>query len=546
MKRGLVAILLSGSLIGLHAQSSISIVTVDRTSAPAFGQIVINGNGFLTTAAISVVFIARDAVTTTVPVAAVSPGSVRVAVPPLINSSNGNLFDTPVVADVQVVQVTGTSVMTSNVLGGLTIEPLPQAAGPTGTFTLALLRTLLDVQTDLRTARRSSPGFGDVVARSQAFTDAQASLLNAVELMLRSADAASNLPTPDNLPLSISARTLRAMDRVGSGFVLQANSIYRTAEPNPPARTTSCACNPISDLDRSLCEFRQNACSGYDPARRVNTDVAASLYGAQFSALGGWAAGGLSNVGAASETAGGIGLIAGQAFAYVASVMAGTEPPGSSSLRDAAMKMLEDLMNSGLAVFSGLKSATELTVSIESLVNQAKGPASTAPAGGLLTPASQPHNPPPSTRPAKVYTGATGVGPKWIATPITQQVTTVTTATLPAPLVARFNGTYSGTSDVTCTVSGADLPPLTQSASQPVSGVVVLNGSITGGGTISETGRFTAPAEGAAGITCQSGGFFWSVGLGPGDAGATGSISCTGGVAGATVNCSGAWILRRQ
>lgn len=545
MKRGLVAILLAGSMIGLDAQSSVSITAMDRTNAPTFGEVVINGNGFLTTAAISVVFTARDAVTATVPVAAVTPGSVRVAVPPLISTASGNLFDTPIVVDVQIVQVTSASVMTSNVLGGLTIEPLPQTDGPPGTYARAFLRTLLDIQSDLRTARRSSSGYGDVVAKSQAFTDAQTTLLDAVDLILLKQDATANLPTPDNLPLSVSARTLRAMDRVGSGFVLQANSVYRTAEPNPPARTTSCACNPISDLDRSLCEFRQNPCSGYDPARRVNTDVAASLYGAQFGALGGWAAGGLSSVGSASETAGGIGLIVAQAFAYVASVMAGTEPPGSSSLRDAGMQMLEDLMDSGLGVFSGLKSATELTVSVETLVNQTRGPVSTAPLGGLLTPAPLPQNPPANTRPVKVYTGS-GVGPKWIATPITQQVTTLPTATLASPAVARFNGTYAGSSGVTCTISGPDIGSETQSASGPISGVVVLNGTITGGGTVSDTGRFTAPTQAAGGISCTSGGFFWSVGLGAGEAGATGSITCSGGVPGAAIRCSGTWILQRQ
>lgn len=546
MKRGLVATLLALSFVSVWAQSSVSITAVDRPSAPTFGVIIINGNGFLTTAAISVVFSARDAVTATVPVAAVTPGSVRVAVPPLINSSTGNLFDTPVVVDVQVVQTTSTSVMTSNVLGGLTVEALPHADGPPGTFTRAFLRTILDIQNDLRTARRSSSAFGDVVNASQSFTDAQASLIDSVALILGAQDATASLPTPDSLPLSVSQRTLRAMDRVGSGFVQQANSIYRAAEPNPPARSTSCACNPISDLDRSLCEFRQNPCSGYEPSRRVNVDVAANLYGAQFSALGGWAAGGLSNASqVGSETAGGIGLIVAQAFAYVAAVISGTEPPGSSSLRDNGLLLLEDLMNSGLGVFAGLKSATELTQAAESLIHQAKGASSTSPQGGLITPAPLPQNPPANTRPARVYTGI-GVGPKWIATPVNQQVTTLTAATIPTSPVSRFNGTYAGTAGAVCTISGPDIGSMTQSASEAVTGIVVLNGTITGGGTVSDTGRFTAPAVSASGISCTTGGFFWSVGTAATEAGATGSVTCSGGVPGATIRCAGTFILRRQ
>lgn len=546
MKRGLAAILVAVTVASTGAQSSVTITAVDQTSAPTFGIITINGNGFLTTAALAVVFSARDAVTATVPVAAVTPGSIRVSVPPLINTSTGNLFDTPIVVDVQVVQTTSTSVMTSNVLGGFTIQPLPQAEGQPGTFTRAFLRTILDIQNDLRSARRSSPGFGAVVTASQAFTDAQTSLTDAVTLLLGAPNATANLPTPDNLPLSISQRTLRAMDRVGSGFVQQANSIYRTAEPNPPPRPSSCACNPISDLDRSLCEFRQNPCSGYEASRRVNLDVAANLYGAQFGALGGWAAGGLSNASqVGSETAGGIGLILSQAFAYVAAVVSGTEPPGSSSLRDNGLLLLDDLMNSGLSVFAGLRSAAELSQSAEALINQAKGASTTAPQGGMITPAPLPQTRPANTHPVRVYTGI-GVGPKWIATPITQQVTPLTTAAITASPVSRFNGTYAGTSGATCTISGPDIPAITQSASEQVSGIVVSNGSITGGGTVSDTGRFTAPAVSAAGISCVTGGFFWSVGTGPNEAGATGSVNCSGGVAGATIRCAGTFILRRQ
>lgn len=546
MKRGLVATLLALSLVRVGAQSSVSITTVDRPSAPTFGVIVINGNGFLNTAAISVVFTARDAVSATVPVAAVTPGSVRVAVPPLVNSTTGNLFDTPVVVDVQVVQTTGTSVMTSNVLGGLTVEALPRADEPPGTFTRAFLRTVLDLQNDLRTARRSSPGFGDVVNASQAFTDAQSSLIEAVTLILNAQDATTNLPTPDHLPLSVSQRTLRAMDRVGSGFVQQANSIYRTAKPNPPARSTSCGCNPISDLDRPLCEFRQNPCSGFEPSRRLNVEVAANLYGAQLSALGGWAAGGLSNASqVGSETAGGIGLVVGQALAYLAAVLSGTEPPGASSLRDNGVVLLEDLMNSGLGVFSGLKSAAELTQAAESLLNHTKGAWSTSPQGGLITSAPLPQSPPANTRPARVYSGI-GVGTKWIATPISQQITTLAAATISTSPVSRFNGTYAGTAGAVCTISGPDIGAMTQSASEAVTGIVVLNGTITGGGMVSETGRFTAPAVSASGNSCTTGGFFWSVGTGATDAGATGSVSCSGGVPGATIRCAGTFILRRQ
>jgi hypothetical protein len=540
MKRLLVAAALAGSMAHVSAQSSLSITAIDRASAATLALITINGNGFDASAALSVVFSARDVIAVTVPAVTVTPTAVRVAVPTLINSGSGLLLDTPVVAEVQVVQVTSTSVISSNTLGGLTIEPPPQASGPAGTFTRAFLRTILDVQNDLRTARQSTAGFGDVMTASRAFSDAQQPLLNAVDLILRSPDATVNLATTDNLPLAISARSLRAMDRVSSAFVQQSNGRFSTA-PGTVGQTP-CTCNPISDLDRSLCEFRQNACAAYDPARRVVPEGAIGAYGMEFSMLGSWAAGGLSTTGlAGSETAGGLGFLVSQAFAYVTAVLAGVEPPGASSLlRDTGATMLADLSNNGLGVFSGLQIATLLAQAIETVVVQTRGPMPAAPQGGLLLPAPQPASPPANTRPTRVY--GSGVGPKWIATPATQAVTTLTSATLPAPAVARFNGSYAGSSNASCTIQTPDGPFTTGGSGAAVA--TVLNGVITSDGntgSVSETGRFTAPSVAAGGVGCTVGGRFWQD-PSSGSAGANGFISCSG----AGVSCSGTWGLTRR
>ncbi|HYB96355.1 MAG TPA: hypothetical protein VEC39_15390 [Vicinamibacterales bacterium] len=542
MKRCLALVLVVLSTSGVQGQSALSITGVDRTSAPTLGLIAVNGSGFDTATAISVVFSARDVITATVPVVTASPSAVRVAVPPLISRTTGNLIDTPVVVDVQVVQVSASSVATSNTIGGLTVEPPPTASGTPGTFTRALLRTMLDVQSDMRRGRQSSAGYGSAVASSQRFSDAQTALADGVSLIVTTPEATANIPARDNFPLLLSARSLRAMDRVGSAFVQQSNSAFRTSSGGP-VTVTSCACNPISDLDRSLCEFRQNACVAYDPARRVVQEGAVSSYGTQFSLLGSWAAGGLS--GLSPETASGLGLLLSQSMAYAAAILAGGEPEGTwGLLRDNGTSLFNDLNNSGLSIFLGLHAALELTQQVETAVAQTRGPLSSAPQGGFVMPAPEPASPPANTRSTRVYSGI-GVGPKWIATPINQQVTTISAATLPASAVSRFNGRYSGTSSATCTITGPDLPPITQSASESIT-VTVTNGSITGGGTVSDTGRFTAPAIAAGGVTCTVGGLFWSVGTGSGEAGANGFTNCSGGVAGASLRCSGSWTLRRQ
>ena len=457
MKTRLLAFALLFAASPAIAQN-ITITSFDRSSIPTLGLLSINGSGFNpATGAISVVFSARDAITTTVPAASASASALRVSVPALINSTTGALFDTSIVADVQVVQVTSSSVMTSNTLGGLTIEAAPQAAGPPGTFTKAFLKTIADVQSDLRTARRSTTGFGNVVSASQAFSDAQRPLQDAVDLILKNPEVTVNLPTTDGLPLSVSATTLRTMDRVGTSFVQQSNGIYKTS-PGTVSQTP-CTCNPISELDRSLCEFQKNACGGYPATSKVSGEGATNAYGAEYSALASWAAGGLSNYSfVASETATGLEILFSASASYTTAILAGTDPPGASSLmRDSGATLLQDLSDSGLGVYNGVKSSMDMAGVMENVVLLTKGQIQTAPQGGFVSPAPQPQSPPPNTRPQTVYTAHQN--PHWIATPTNQTVTPLSTATLPEPNIIRFDGAYSGTSAATCTVIVPDSPP---------------------------------------------------------------------------------------
>lgn len=545
MRPFVVAVLLASTTAHVTAQNSISITGADRPSAATFAVITINGNGFdAANGAISVVFSARDAITVTVPAVTATATSLQVAVPPLIGTANGNLFDTPVVTEIQVVQVTGSSVMTSNTIGGLTIEPAPEVGGAAGSFTRAFLRTVLDVQTDLRGAHRSTAAFAGVVSASQAFSDAQRPLLDAVEAIVADAERTINLPTRDQLPLSVSARTLRAADRVAAAFVRQANAEAAMRAAAPAAEVPAgCQCNATTEAEQWLCDFRRNPCVAHETARKVVPELAVGVYGAQFGFLAGWAAGGLAGASlVASETASALGFLAGQAISYGTAVLAGVDPPGAwSLLRDSGSTLLDDLTDNGLGVFSGLNTGISLGQTMESVVTSTRGQLQSAPRGGVVMPASEPANPPANTRPSVVYSA--GQGARWIATAATQQVTSLLNALLPAPATARFDGSYTGNSTATCTVTVPDAPPITSSASGPIAATVangVVNAGGEGAGTVSPTGRFTAPAISAGGVSCSTGGRFWLDENG--GAGATGFISCSG----SGVGCSGTWNVTRS
>lgn len=544
MRPFVVAVLLGSTTAYVTAQNSISITGVDRPSAATFAVITINGNGFdAANGAISVVFSARDAITVTVPAVTATATSLQVAVPPLIGTANGHLFDTPVVTEIQVVQVTASSVMTSNTLGGLTVEPPPPSNDPAGTFTRAFLRTVLDVQTDLRGAHRSTPGFEGVVSASQAFADAQRPLVDAVEAIVANAERTINLPTRDDLPLSLSAQTLRAADRIAIAFVRQSNAAAATQTSSPAAEVPAeCQCNATTEAEQWLCDFRRNPCVAHETARKVVPELAVGVYGAEFGFLAGWAAGGLAGASlVASETASALGFLAGQAISYGTAVLAGVDPPGAwSLLRDSGSTLLDDLTDNGLGVFSGLNTGISLGQTIESVVTSTRGQLQTAPRGGVVMSAPLPANPPANTRPSVVYSA--GQTARWIATATTQQVTSLLNAVLPPPMAARFDGSYAGDSTATCTATVPDGPPITASASGPVT-ATVANGVVSAGGegagAVSPTGRFTAPTIAAGGVSCSTGGRFWLDD--GGRAGATGFIACSG----PGIGCSGTWNLQR-
>lgn len=538
MKRLVVALLLLGGMTSASGQSSISITSMDSASVPTFGLIAINGNGFDTSASISIVFTARDAITVTVPAVSATSAAVRVAAPALVSSRSGQLFDIPVVVEVQVVQVTTGSVMTSNTLGGLTIEPAAPVAGPAGAFTKSFAQTNIDIMSDLRTARQSTAGYGDVLTMAQAFTDAQRTIIDAINLILANKDVTVNLPTKDSLPMLLDSNVLATTDRLASAYIQQANAAARRAGGSTAG---GCGCTGTTDAERMLCEFRHNACLAYDASRRVAPELALDSYGAALGLLGGWSAGGFSSAGStASESTSGLGFLASQALAYVTSILAGTAPPQVGSLfQSSAQSMIDDFTANGLGVLPGLDATMQMTQSVGNVVYHDQA-IQVGPIGNMAIAAPQPENPPSNTRPMRIYYG-TGVGPKWIATPINQSVTTLAQQTLPAPRVARFNGSYAGSTTGTCVVQTPD-GPFVSGGSGPIS-ASVLNGVISGDGggtgTVTETGRFITPTVGAGGITCSAGGLFWTDGN---SAGATGYVSC----AGAGVGCAGTWNLARQ
>jgi hypothetical protein len=144
----------------------VTITSLEPATVRPFGSLVITDSGFQPASAeIAVVIksgssgpLPAKVVPTAIPVHVATSTRIEVAIPPLVDANTAGLTSGQV--DVQVVQTTSTSLMTSNALTGLTVSavrPLPSGMAP-GSVTRGYIRSALNVLGEARSLRRSATG----------------------------------------------------------------------------------------------------------------------------------------------------------------------------------------------------------------------------------------------------------------------------------------------------------------------------------------------------------------------------------------------------
>ena len=469
--------------------------------------------------------------------------------PLLVEVATGRLFDVPVAADIQVVQVSSTSVTSSNVLGGIIVEPTPRTTAAPGLVTKAFLLLTKDLQTALRTSLASNAKFAKMVDRSRAFDGDLQTTIDVAAAIAATPDRAIAMSTTRGDPLVVTSEALETSDRVAAAIARQVSALLSASgvaqADGVGARPLARDCRtgiPEIDKDPDFCRI-----SGYyeapyaDKVAPVLPVVAAFTYGIPLAVLGSQAAAGIGAAGIVSENAAtGLGLAVGPATSYSTAYAAGAPLPSTgSTATDLGLSLIDNFLFLGLPVTSGFNSGFQLLSEFEQAVNQ-QGASPTVPKGAVL--AGPPQAVPANTRPVIAYQG-TGIGAtaRWLAVAATQQITAFTTATLPPPTAARFNGLYTGSSRATCTVVVPDGPPIVSSAGGAMAltmanGVMTVTAGGSGSTTVTPGGQINMPPiEG-----CSTGGRFWEDGTGR--AGATGFTSCTG----AGFTCGGTWNVLRN
>lgn len=473
----------------LAQQSNVATVTItsmDRGSVRPFDQLVITGSGFQPeAAAISVLFTPRQhGSPIVVPAFSANATEVKVVVPAFLDAATGDFGFGQ--ADVQVIQVTANHVMSSNVLSGLDVAPVPTlpASVAAGRVTSAFMRLSLEF-IDAGTSAADPANRAALMT----FKAEQAALVAKIESVVANPATVSFATSVDGTSFVVNRAMLAASDRLIAAYLTSIVPLIDTQHYGPSDLATNADEDCSSDLgvralDEIYCWFR--------PAvlRASRTWVTGALL----------VTGGLSvlfvmghAIPVGLVAAASLALVLGVAqlgylfmsSAFVAHMRSPDALPVMTSLRDQAGKMLDDVRARGrTAVTSAWVQGTAAVSQVAATVGTAP---STAPAGGT-TVAAPGINPAAAIREMTTFQGA---GSATVATvigvPATQATRTFAEARIVQPNVNVFDGAYTGTINWTAT----GVTP---------SGSFSLAFSIAGG-----TVTVTDPSGGSGSITAAGG-----------------------------------------
>jgi hypothetical protein len=497
MKRTLSALLVVSLLmppvVPAMAQSvaGIAIASMDRASVRPFDRLVITGSGFQpASAAISVLFVPKQhGVPVVIPVYSATATRLEVIVPAFLDPAAGDFGFGQ--ADVQVVQVTGDHVMSSNVLSGLDVAPVPAlpASVGTGKVTRAFMRMSLKFLTaaDASASQEARAAF-------RAFKDEQTALLAVVEGVVANPAVGAAARTVDSAALMIDAEMLKTSDRLIAAYLTSITTLVesqRLGDERAQALADEPCPRDVGDgvLDDVMCRAQiailaasRNWITGVAViAAGASVFVALSVAGVAFPALAAGTAGVLVLAGAAQL------LYLSVSSTLVTSILSPDGPTVMSMLRDHTRKILEHANETtGLPVTSTAMVAADALTQVASWVRP--------------TPNSSPQGGTTMSAPGLGLGGDVreivtfqGSGAATRATrygvPSTQSTRTIVAAVIAPPSLSWFDGAYLGVMNVTAAAGGKQESGTFNISFTVLDGVVKVIDPAAGTGTISANGR---------------------------------------------------------
>jgi uncharacterized protein (TIGR03437 family) len=438
------------------SQGAIAISSLSGNSVPPFGTLVINGSGFdPANAAISVLLTpTAGGPSIAVPAAAATANSIQITVPPLLGATKGLATGA---ASVQVIQLEGTTLSTSNVVTGLQITALPAvpADAVPGEVTLAFLDETLNVDAAAIAAAQTDPDLTDLAAALGAFDDGVNTLASAIQAIMNAPSQPITVTGADGVQITLDANTLALSDQLIWAYVSQfLIQVVNQQQPSSAAGRSAAAGGMLltpadtpsncSDLPETSPEINAVACQsqqGYTTNMPVVNAGAAKV-----EQLGSWTiAGGLSALGgwvAAAYFEGAVAVLAFQvawdyATARASALALGTQQPSTKdSLKDASTTVVDKIALQG-------KGILPLTLAVLSLIPKGWNPFSSSsgspPQGGLILTGPQTGVPNGSSGVQAFQTSNGQTTVTTLAAPASQQVNPMSSVTIPPPASCTNN-----------------------------------------------------------------------------------------------------------
>ena len=497
------------------AAQVVTITSVNKTSVRPFQLLTITGTGFQPQTSELAVVVApagtTNSIATTIPVYGASATWVEFLVPPLVDASSGAFIGGTV--GLQVIQTTATSVMSSNVLGGVTISRLLDLSQSikAGSVTRGFLQSGMNVLSVVQ-GDTANPSLAALIA---SLRTEGAALVSPIQRVENNSRLELSLPTTDGLPFSLDSRTLGIADRLIAAYLEETVPLLEAAEPPvslaaEARRATDCSLytsNPVTD--DFLC--RNQRLHQLKAEKAAETwQWGAKLYaGTAGSLMGGWSIGLLARSQViAAATADALQLLWTAAVPYLTSYLTlSPAPPVYKPIRSVGVSVLDKKVAAGLPILSGTLSAVEIYSSASELVDANRD----AVEKGLILSSSDPGG---GNRGVETYKPATGcattpcVAVHSLSVPPSQTVTTLAAATVPAPTVSKFNGTYTGTYNGWWAGDGESLAVSGSVLFAVSNGTMTVTGPGPGVGTVSAQGRVLTGSIAVDGASCTFGGGF--------------------------------------
>ncbi len=368
--------------------SSLSTMTIDPLAV-----LTITGTGFTPAgAAIAVVFTpTAGGAPITVPVSVATATTLKVAAPIYFNATTGPF--TAGTFSVQAVQLTSTTLSTSNVISGLGVNAPPAVPSglPTGTVTSLFLQTSVEVSSSVQTNAATKASLSTVAADQYTYSSDVKTLLTGVNAVVTAPTSTKMLATSTGPAFTVNSKILALSDQLLWTRVLQyarqagipTSAILPAALAHPDDNTGAVCTTP----DQQICIeglYGTNLVT-FTPSQQQAAASAESFLNLTF--LGEWAAAAKSGAGAlASQAAEGLQLGWTAASSYYASLTTPATPPAvPSAPNNAAAVVVQNIALSGQGILPATLDAALSNQDANKLLKSS----ATAPTGGPLLTGSQ-------------------------------------------------------------------------------------------------------------------------------------------------------------